>query len=230
MVGRARLVCDIDERWNGPPPRCEPILCPPPSEIPNGRFTISSNLTTVGSVVEYSCDSRKFKLVGPKKLLCLPIGQYDKSPPICKEEPGRPLGGIIGAVNKATAKPTIRPYRPPIVTQATYSPVKPNNEFDGVTRRPTKIPTSRPQVIFSTTEKAYVTPVVRTTAKTTEAKPPQVPAGHPQENEIPDSVHILSDAHPNANIPSSVEEDRRETAGARLNLGTHFKKDSVYKA
>lgn len=23
MVGRARLVCDIDERWNGPPPRCE---------------------------------------------------------------------------------------------------------------------------------------------------------------------------------------------------------------
>lgn len=23
MVGRARLVCDIDERWNGPPPRCD---------------------------------------------------------------------------------------------------------------------------------------------------------------------------------------------------------------
>lgn len=23
MAGRARLVCDIDERWNGPPPRCE---------------------------------------------------------------------------------------------------------------------------------------------------------------------------------------------------------------
>lgn len=23
MVGRAQLACDIDERWNGPPPRCE---------------------------------------------------------------------------------------------------------------------------------------------------------------------------------------------------------------
>lgn len=23
LVGRAELVCDIDERWNGPPPRCE---------------------------------------------------------------------------------------------------------------------------------------------------------------------------------------------------------------
>lgn len=23
MIGRAQLTCDIDERWNGPPPRCE---------------------------------------------------------------------------------------------------------------------------------------------------------------------------------------------------------------
>jgi hypothetical protein len=25
LVGRAQLTCDIDERWNGPPPRCEGI-------------------------------------------------------------------------------------------------------------------------------------------------------------------------------------------------------------
>lgn len=23
MLGRSSLTCDIDERWNGPPPRCE---------------------------------------------------------------------------------------------------------------------------------------------------------------------------------------------------------------
>lgn len=23
MIGRAQLACDLDERWNGPPPRCE---------------------------------------------------------------------------------------------------------------------------------------------------------------------------------------------------------------
>lgn len=23
MIGRAQLACDIDERWNGPPPRCD---------------------------------------------------------------------------------------------------------------------------------------------------------------------------------------------------------------
>lgn len=30
MVGRALLTCDFDERWNGPPPRCESKLryCP----------------------------------------------------------------------------------------------------------------------------------------------------------------------------------------------------------
>lgn len=26
IVGRAKLTCDIDERWNGPPPRCEGIF------------------------------------------------------------------------------------------------------------------------------------------------------------------------------------------------------------
>ena len=23
LVGRAELICDVDERWNGPPPRCQ---------------------------------------------------------------------------------------------------------------------------------------------------------------------------------------------------------------
>ena len=23
MVGRNELICDVDERWSGPPPRCE---------------------------------------------------------------------------------------------------------------------------------------------------------------------------------------------------------------
>lgn len=23
LIGKADLMCDVDERWNGPPPRCE---------------------------------------------------------------------------------------------------------------------------------------------------------------------------------------------------------------
>ena len=25
-VGRTELMCDVDERWNGPPPRCDPVV------------------------------------------------------------------------------------------------------------------------------------------------------------------------------------------------------------
>lgn len=32
MIGRAQLACDIDERWNGPPPRCERMW--PPTHFP----------------------------------------------------------------------------------------------------------------------------------------------------------------------------------------------------
>ena len=27
LVGRSELICDVDQRWNGPPPRCEPVYC-----------------------------------------------------------------------------------------------------------------------------------------------------------------------------------------------------------
>ncbi|KAK6627500.1 hypothetical protein RUM44_009978 [Polyplax serrata] len=217
MVGRARLVCDIDERWNGPPPRCEPILCHTPPDIPNGRYVMSNNNTIAGTVVEYSCDSRKFKLVGAKKLVCLPIGQYDKLPPVCKEDTGRPLGGLLGAVNKATTKPVGRPPRPPLVTLTPSTPPREDVDYEGIARRPTKVPISK--VSTPVTEKTYVIPTRTTTQKPIEAKTSHGIAGHPQENEIPDSVNIRSDVQPNVNVPSSVEEDRRETSGARLNLG-----------
>lgn len=218
MVGRARLVCDIDERWNGPPPRCEPILCHSPPEIPNGRFTTTNNITIAGTVIEYSCNSRKYKLIGPKKIICLPIGQYDKPPPICQEEPAKPIIGPIGVINKATPKPTTRPARPPIITKLP-PPFKPDDEGDeDLIHRPTKLSTVKAPI--DVTKKSFVTPTPRPQpVRTTEPRIPQVTAGHPLENEIPDNVLIRSDVQPNANIPSSVEEDRRETSGARLNLG-----------
>lgn len=127
MVGRARLTCDVDERWNGPPPRCEPILCHQPPAIPHGRFVMSNNISIAGTIVEYSCESRRYRLMGSRKLVCLPIGQYDKAPPTCKEEirtttsPVPPLGGLLGGIVKASPRPTIirsttqkpRPTLPP---------------------------------------------------------------------------------------------------------------------
>lgn len=45
---------------------------------------MSNNESIVGTLVEYSCVSRRFNLVGSKQLVCLPSGQYDVKPPFCQ--------------------------------------------------------------------------------------------------------------------------------------------------
>lgn len=98
MTGRARLTCDIDERWNGPPPRCEPIHCDSPPLVNHSTIDIEelnsndsnqSKLTNrtlfVGSIVTYNC-IKGFKLNGHKQLLCLPTGLYDHTGPTCVVE------------------------------------------------------------------------------------------------------------------------------------------------
>lgn len=215
MVGRARLTCDIDERWNGPPPRCEPILCQNPPRIPHGRFTQTNNITIAGTVVEYSCESRRYKLVGAKRIVCLPIGQYDKPPPACKEDIRTPIGGVVKAPKPTSHRPKpgiVQATRPPHTPARPVppSPVPDAEDYEDVKEQYEKastIPEERP---YHT-----VVPPPRTSDRN------HVAAGHPQENEIPDSVNIRNDVQPNANIPSSVDEERRETAGARLNLGEH---------
>ena len=39
-VGRTNLMCDVDERWDGPPPRCDPVYCPEPKPIRNGGMSL----------------------------------------------------------------------------------------------------------------------------------------------------------------------------------------------
>lgn len=60
------------------------IRCSDPPEIENGEIFLNSNNSVVGTVVEYSCVSLKYRLVGPKQIICLPTGQYDKPAPQCK--------------------------------------------------------------------------------------------------------------------------------------------------
>lgn len=113
MNGRDRLICDLDERWDGPPPKCTGktkmyryyILikiciytdhncnlyyfclvqrCDSPPIVQNAEYHMSNNDSIVGTLVEYNCVSSRFRLVGPKELECLPSGQYDNKPPYCK--------------------------------------------------------------------------------------------------------------------------------------------------
>lgn len=96
ITGRARLTCDIDERWNGPPPRCEPILCDPPTPVPHSYIQIDeidetetvpsktnfSRSLLVGSIVTYTCE-KGYRLSGFRQILCLPTGLYDHVAPTC---------------------------------------------------------------------------------------------------------------------------------------------------
>lgn len=75
MLGRAMLTCDIDERWNGPPPRCEVIECEAlPDSIQNSHIS-TPNGTFFGSKAEITCP-QGFRLDGPKIITCLPNGQW----------------------------------------------------------------------------------------------------------------------------------------------------------
>lgn len=78
-----------------------------------------------------------------------------------------------------------------------------------------------PTTIRAIQEKTKKTPVTteRTTSTTSQISQIII-AGHPQDNEIAGSnVNVQQRETPNVNVPLSIDGDRRDTFGARLNLG-----------
>ncbi|XP_026470514.1 uncharacterized protein LOC113374759 [Ctenocephalides felis] len=94
MIGRARLTCDLDERWNGPPPRCEPTQC---ELLPLVSHAIAEGTgRNVGDLVAYSCH-RGYTLSGAPVLTCLNNGLWDRPVPECIEElviPDSPIPAV----------------------------------------------------------------------------------------------------------------------------------------
>ncbi|XP_037937179.1 uncharacterized protein LOC119670829 isoform X2 [Teleopsis dalmanni] len=121
MIGRALLTCDFDERWNGPPPRCEIVEC---DTLPGNYYsTIISapNGTYYGSQAEISCPPG-YRLEGPKMLTCLANGQWSSALPRCiKLEPST----IPPTPSAAPTIPSTTAFRPKIVS-STKRPYKPS--------------------------------------------------------------------------------------------------------
>ncbi|XP_053624020.1 CUB and sushi domain-containing protein 3 isoform X2 [Plodia interpunctella] len=225
MVGRARLVCDIDERWNGPPPRCDVVQCEEPPQIANGRVSIPQNSSVFGAVAEYAC-ARGFKLQGAKRTTCLAAGVWDKPAPHCIMEERSTT------TSTTTTTTTAAPTTTPPASSTTPRLVLP-------TRRPSPRPSSptpfvpaenkRPRPKTTTegsTTRAYERPPERkvTVGDAQESPTSHVPhiivASHPRENQILGSGNnIRAEQTPRVNVPLSVDGERRETVGARLNLG-----------
>ncbi|XP_076364802.1 sushi, von Willebrand factor type A, EGF and pentraxin domain-containing protein 1-like isoform X2 [Tachypleus tridentatus] len=110
LIGRSFLVCDVDERWNGPPPRCEPVLCDRPPGVDNGIFRMTASTATFGTILEYICNPG-YKLVGQAQIACDSNGYWDGEFPVCKKETSQDFA-------PSAPKPSIH-HPPPVIKVTT---------------------------------------------------------------------------------------------------------------
>ncbi|XP_075229303.1 uncharacterized protein LOC142328966 isoform X2 [Lycorma delicatula] len=195
LVGPNQRMCLPTGFYNEFPPVCKKVQCGFPADIPNGDYVLLNDTVDYLSQVLYTCDEG-YKIQGRARLICDLDERWDGPPPRCQEVvTGN--GGIILATRPTTNPPTTRltPPTPPREKPRPFSP------------RPTTATTRS-----TTPSDSYDSESGRT---------PIVASAHPQDNEIPDSVHIRNDlARNNADLPShSVEDEHRHTMGAKLNLG-----------
>lgn len=191
LVGRNELMCDVDQRWNGPPPRCEPVYCEEPKQIRYGGFSLSTNSTRFGTVVTFYCTSPRYQLIGPKKITCLKDGSYNTDPPSCQ---------II------EKKPALLPTPSPEVPE-------PENEQ----RRPYPPRRPLPTRGGDRDEKQSESPPVRKIEKKIDREVPP-PPNRPEDNEIPDSSNVQSSAA-GADLPEPSEKDTESLQKQELNIG-----------
>ncbi|XP_061729390.1 uncharacterized protein LOC133534302 [Cydia pomonella] len=188
------------------------VHCEPPAQVPNGRVTLSHNASVFGAVAEYAC-VRGHRLVGARRASCLASGVWDQQPPKCQPEE-RSTTTTTTLPPPTTAAPTtpVTSRAPPTRPRSTPRPA-PTPFVTPETRRPRPKTTERPTT-------RYETRVTDAQESPTSHVPHIIVASHPRENQILGSGNnIRAEQTPRVNVPQSVDGERRETVGARLNLG-----------
>ncbi|XP_072504069.1 complement decay-accelerating factor-like isoform X2 [Notamacropus eugenii] len=90
LIGDATRHCGISGnrvQWIDDVPFCRVNTCAPPPNIQDGKHnSVDKDLFTYGETVTYHCDlNRRFSLIGDATIFCDKDGQWNKSPPQCKE-------------------------------------------------------------------------------------------------------------------------------------------------
>ncbi|XP_072114251.1 sushi, von Willebrand factor type A, EGF and pentraxin domain-containing protein 1 [Mobula birostris] len=81
LKGNTTVTCGENGEWLGGRPVCQPVECPTPQEIRNGRPIFEKLYHR--ETITYVCNTG-FKLEGQEKLTCLETGEWDAEAPICK--------------------------------------------------------------------------------------------------------------------------------------------------
>ncbi|XP_043285969.1 uncharacterized protein [Venturia canescens] len=247
MTGRARLTCDIDERWNGPPPRCEPIRCDSPALVAHSDIEIdgidvedttqaknTNRSLLVGSIVTYTCH-RGYRISGHRQILCLPTGVYDHPPPVCSEE----VRTTASLPSRVTSRPTLprgRPFLPTRVrtTSTTSTSVVTRSTTIREEEENTSSPPEKtspppggvelPAIVRETVGKRPTIGLGKTAASPTNYHQGEGSNDHPQDNEISGSGVDNAQAKigtgvPEPSGPFRVDRSDAPAHQAKLNLG-----------
>ncbi|XP_066283044.1 sushi, von Willebrand factor type A, EGF and pentraxin domain-containing protein 1-like [Branchiostoma lanceolatum] len=100
LVGSSTLTCQEDQTWDGTPPTCDPIQCPPLQPPQNGQVSGGSSY---GDTNTYTCDIG-YLLFGDSTSDCLSTGTWSSQPPQCTLKTCPPLtapthGSVVGGNN-----------------------------------------------------------------------------------------------------------------------------------
>ena len=82
LIGPIERICQADKTWSGGEPKCMPLECPEPDELPNGR--ILKQGTFYGNTIKYQCNIG-YWLVGDAERTCSKDKHWSGEPPKCKK-------------------------------------------------------------------------------------------------------------------------------------------------
>lgn len=74
------MLCGSRGQWIKPVPKCEPVLCSTPENVPNGKTWFDG--TRFGEMVIYKCKKGHY-LLGSLNSTCTRIGVWEPPPPTC---------------------------------------------------------------------------------------------------------------------------------------------------